>query len=476
MTNQHDMTARVGRQRSWWLSGAPLLGALVALSACATVDPAPDYERAAASISEATGVEEAHQRDVADELDVDALLEEGLDVDAAVRVALLKSPALDEQFVRIGIARAEWVQSGLLQNPTVGMAILLPEGGGRSLIEGAIAQQIADVWRIPLRREAAEHEVNAAVLTTARTAGRIAHRVRDRYYEALAAEEHVALAEADLGLVRQAYEATQRAHELGRATELEVRLARLRRLNAQASLGQRRQDAERARQDLAYAMSLDRRIQGVELTSDWPTWRDPGDDETLIATARARRPDLQAATHLAEAEGVRIDLERRSILPDLTLGAQLERPERASGEGDGIDLVLGPSASLEIPIFDQNQAQIARAGYEQRVAYSTYRQLHLRIGHEVRQAAHAARLAADRMALYADEALAEADASVEQARRAHGAGHIDRLTLIDTKRTRLDAIRAYLVAQLDTAQKLIALDSALGGPPRQADLQDLPER
>ena len=440
---------------------ALLLASTLSLTACATVDPTPDYDRAAAAIGEATGVEDAYHPDEPYEPDVDALLAEGLDVDDAVRIALLKSPQLHQQFARIGIARADWVQSGLLQNPTVGMAVLLPVDGGRSLIEGAVAQQIADLWRIPLRREAAEHDVDAAVLATARTAGQIAERVREAYYEVLAAEERIALAEADLDLVQQAYEATQRAHEIGRATELEVRLARLRVLNTQASLAQTRQDADRARQELAYAMSLDRRIDGVTLTSDWPTWQAPPDDETLIAIARERRPDLRAAAHLAEARGVRIDLERRGALPDLALGAQLERPEDA-----GADLLLGPAISAEIPIFDQNQAQVARAEYEQVIAQSTYQQLHLRVGHEVRLAAQAARRSALRMTRYADEALAEAEASVAQARRAHDAGHIDRLTLIETRRTHLEAARAHLAVKLDTARARIALKSALGGPRR----------
>ena len=42
---------------------------------------------------------------------------------------------LQAAFYDIGIARADWVQAGLLSNPSLGVGILFPEGGGRSNLQ-----------------------------------------------------------------------------------------------------------------------------------------------------------------------------------------------------------------------------------------------------------------------------------------------------------------------------------------------------
>jgi hypothetical protein len=92
---------------------------LIVLPACTTVDPGPDFERAADMTSTRTQVGEVYSPDAEDmiEAKVADLLAGGLTVDEAVCVAMLNNRSFQALSQEIGVSRAELVQSGLLTNP-----------------------------------------------------------------------------------------------------------------------------------------------------------------------------------------------------------------------------------------------------------------------------------------------------------------------------------------------------------------------
>ena len=121
------------------------LGALLAYGGCATVNPRPDYERAAKYVSEATGQESSYRPGEEEmvERKVAELLAEGLTAAEAVQICLLNNPRLQAAFFDVGMARADLVQSGLLSNPSLGLSLRLPSGGGLANLEGGLAHHVA---------------------------------------------------------------------------------------------------------------------------------------------------------------------------------------------------------------------------------------------------------------------------------------------------------------------------------------------
>src|SRR5262245_1574325 len=110
--------------------------------------------------------------------------------------------------------------------------------------------------------------------------------------------------------------------------------------------------------------------------------------ETLIGLAREHRLDFRALNEAVEAARIRVQLEQVRFLRSIELGVSAERSERppssgrdwladtawASAEAGQLtapsfrpedehtsDWVVGPVLALELPLFDQNQAQIAKA-------------------------------------------------------------------------------------------------------------------
>ena len=121
--------------------------ALALFAACATVDPSPDHEEACLLIRQSTEREEVFDPSAApmSEADVDAVLQDGLSLDEALRLALLNNRRLQAGFLGLGVARAEFVQAGLLRNPSLGVAFLLPSGGGRPKIAIDVFESIVDL-------------------------------------------------------------------------------------------------------------------------------------------------------------------------------------------------------------------------------------------------------------------------------------------------------------------------------------------
>jgi cobalt-zinc-cadmium efflux system outer membrane protein len=121
---------------------------LLLLSACATANPQPDYERTAQLITQATGQESVYRPDDAAVVKntVDELLAGGVTAQEAVQLCLLYNPKLQAAFLNAGVARAEVVQAGLFSNPTIGFSLRFPDGGGPTSFEASLAQNIAELW------------------------------------------------------------------------------------------------------------------------------------------------------------------------------------------------------------------------------------------------------------------------------------------------------------------------------------------
>lgn len=77
-------------------------------------------------------------------------------------------------------------------------------------------------------------------------------------------------------------------------------------------------------------------------------------EDSLVAVALARRPDI-AASDLASREAeTLVSLARREAFPNLRLGAVAERTQGERG------LRVGPAVGLSLPLFNRNQGGVAQ--------------------------------------------------------------------------------------------------------------------
>lgn len=475
---------------------------------CARVAPEGDYQNAACFVTERTGVEQVYDPSADAEVGqvVSALLAGRLTQDEAVRVALLNNKDFQSLFAELGASRADVVQSGLLTNPSFSILGRFPEGGGRANLTVNFGQELVDLWQIPVRKAIAEAQLGQAVLKIVRRAVDLAADVRVRYSRVAALVRAEAITRENLQLVERSLQLAQARFTAGESGQLDVFLVRGTLLEVQVELINLARDRRVTQAELSRLMGLTRWANGFdlgeELTPPPPLVFDEGE---LLAYAMRERLDAQAtAAQVRAAEG---ELRRQylNIFPSVVAGAELERNERralpgrdvladtartsvANGtltapeiESRGqrdlerrqiIDSVLGPSLTITLPIWDQNQAQIAKADFKVRQLRKSYEDLLDQVAQDVQQSSAIMRTAQELVGFYEKETLPQAQKNVDAATRSYQAGEQSIVALIEAQRSLIVQRRTFVDIVRDSAIAKAELERALGGRlPRSATTQ-----
>lgn len=479
---------------------------VTAIAGCATVEPRADFERAADYVEQATGHRTpfAADDDAAVSAKVASLLDDGLTATESVQVALLNNPSLVATFMSIGMARADVVQSGLLSNPSLGVSMRLPSGGGVANIEANLAQNIVDLWQIPVRKRVAQRALEQAILDAARQAAWVAADVKIAYFAAVAADEVLVIADDNLALAEELLEVTRARQEAGAAGELDVNLVRGTALAARANRENARLEAHAARRRLATLLGLVQRAEDLELIDSLPVGDDLGvDAEQIVTVAHQWRLDLRAAEQNVEEALARVEQQRLNVFPNVQVGLSFEREarrgqrgrkllsdaakssianqgltvpeiqtpgERRLSDSSRIATVLGPSVSATLPIWDQNQAQIAKAEFEYEQAAAMQDSLERSITQEARQAVDRAATASTVARLFRDEVQPQAERTLMFARESYAAGKASILIVIDAQRTLLETRRLHVAALQEAAAAGADLERVTARPV--AELRD----
>ena len=473
-----------------------VVGLVAACHGCATVDPRFDYDRAAGYIANATGHETVYRPgdEAAVEKKLDQLFSGGLTANEAVEVCLLNNRRLQAAFFQVGIARADVVQSGLLSNPSLGVSVRFPSGGGLANVSAGLAQNIAELWRIPLRKERAERELEQAILELARLAATLALESKGAYYRAVAAEARHELATENLSLARTLLELAATRQQAGAGTQLDVNLSRTVLVEAELAVESMRLAAAESRRKLATLLAISGPASDIALLTPLPEVSpELPEAERLIHVAREARLDIRAARQAVLSAMARLEEEYRRVYPTIELGIQLERGERKSQGGRDIladtvrssiatggltvpaiqsrserdrdtDFIIGPSLSVELPIFDQNQAQIARAKYAYEQAVRTLDALDREVTQEVRGAVDRSLTAWRLLKLYRDRWLPLAKSNLDLSREAYQAGRASFLSVLEAQRFFLGTRRQYVDAAEGAAVTIPEVERTIGLP------------
>lgn len=179
-------------------------------------------------------------------------------------------------------------------------------------------------------------------------------------------------------------------------------------------------------------------------------------EDSLIAVALARRPDL-AASDLATREAkTLVSLARREAFPNLRLGAAAERVQ---GEGG---VRIGPAVGLSLPLFNRNQGGVAQRRALEERALLDRRATELRVRTEVVNAARAYRAATEEAAVFESSVLRPAHENAELLETAFRAGKVSLPTLLLLRNQLLDAELGYWDAWLAQREAYVQLDAATG--------------
>lgn len=386
----------------------------------------------------------------------------------------------------------------MFSNPTLALSVAFPEGGGRSNIQATFAQNIVDLWQIPIRKRAFERSLEAAILNVARQASQLAVDTRSSYFTAVAADQAASIARENVGIAEQLLDTAKARQQAGAVGELDVNLARGAVYSAELEMQRARLDASAARRRLATLLGLTDDAEKLQLAT--PLLLPPKhelDAEQVVEIALRSRLDVRAARMELEASRHRIDLEIAKILPEFSIGVYDERNERRALPGRNIradtarasvaaggltapdiqsrgqrnrersqeiDNIFGPAFSLALPLFDQNQAQIAKARF-------TYEQRALRLDaiereviQAVRQGVDQAQTARKVSEYFHEKLLPQAQANLDLSRQSYQAGRASLIVLLDAQRILLGTRRDAIVADREAVVAMAELERLTARP------------
>jgi len=339
----------------------PAIAALLVLgvAGCATIEPRGGFEDVERVATERLDSESVWRQDEADDSAaaerVQQLIRQPLTRESAVQIALLQNPELQASFEALGIAQADFVQEGLLDNPVL---IAIPRFGlGTAVgtnLEMDLAQNVIQLITYPQRMDIAETQYSETRLSVSHQLLELARKVRVTWYEWVAARNRVDVLERIEEAMRAEVDYALGLFEAGDLDELA--LTREQALFEEARRARVLADAEATVPDQQL-----RRLLGLA-----PDDRLDGPAALPPLPARA----VSLANLQAIGLGMRLDLQAmdREILA-LEKALRLARiyrwvPFLEAGVATESDInggwTLGPVFAVEVPIFDQGQAQVAR--------------------------------------------------------------------------------------------------------------------
>lgn len=472
----------------------------VLLFAGCAVDPSADYKRAESLIMERTGTGSVYSPMAEDAVNdkVTALLEDGLTLDEAVEVALLNNKSLQASFFEIGVSRADVVQSRLLSNPSLFFSARLPDSGGRANLSLSIAQELADLWQIPVRKRIALAKLDKVVFEVVQAAVDLNGQTKSSCLELLALKLKEEITQDILEQAVQIRELAQRQFEAGESNLLDVNFAVASVLDVRAQLRVLLRDERRQRAKVARILGLSQSPEDWRITGSLPVETPvPGGELDLVIMAMERRLDAQAAAMEVKAAEEELRKQFRSVIPSLSVGVDAERTdhsalpsrteqglasfnpavdsrptfptqrERDLERSQIVDWLIGPSLEITLPIFDQNRAQIAKARFKAAQSRKRYEELLDAVSEDVRLSL-ATLLASQGLAtLIVHEVLPLAVENVSVAGRAYEAGETSFLALIRAQETLQQQRVAYIDTLRDQAIAAVELERAVGGVSQQ---------
>ncbi len=465
--------------------GIAVAACILILGGCAQVNPQADFAQARRFFTQSTGLADIYDPDqppLTPE-EIEAVLADGLTLQEALRVALLNNRKLHAEFMSIGVAKADWVQSGLFSNPTFAFSAQFPEGGGRSNIQASFAQNIMELWQVPKRKNVAQAALDETIMRIAHRAAALAVETRSVYLGAVAARELSRIAQENLELATKSHATVTAQREAGAASLLDENLARGQALTADLGVRHTRLDAANAKRHLARLISVADNVDDIVLSDSMPGDFDVSlQPEALIALAQKHRLDLRALEQAARSRAAKVGLEELNIIPDISIGAFGERGERRAFSGrpgqslaerrsdrrasrnEEINFILGPAITMTLPIFDQNQAQIAKADFLLQKALKEYEDALIRTAQDIRGALDETQTAIDSAAFYHNEVVPQTERNLEFATASYSAGQTNILTLIEAQRLLLEARRGFVTATLEASTAVVRLEQTIGLP------------
>jgi outer membrane protein, heavy metal efflux system len=383
----------------------------------------------------------------------------------AVERARLSHPLIVAAKQRVAIAEAERMESGLKPNPSLTVSgenfPLGPAPKGFEFGSGTdwfavYTQTFETGGKRNLRVLLAENNLEVAQGEASAVERRVVFEVKVAYQRVASAQLRVEFLRENHASLSQLAGLNEVRVKEGYIAEGDLIKARLEAQRAEFQMRKAGLEYERSRIELLRAMgasSFEEGEQSFEIAEEL-NFQPVSINTTLLREAAMRLPQVQAAQSRMERAESLLRLEQARVRPDITASIGYKR--------NGPDNALYAAVSAPLPLYNRNQAQVARAQAEVESARAELQYAQNTVQAELAAARRAVELNQKQVESLRAEFLSLADESRSVSLAAYREGAVDLLVLLDAQRVRSQAQELYFQAIYDYQLAIHELERAAG--------------
>jgi cobalt-zinc-cadmium efflux system outer membrane protein len=390
---------------------------------------------------------------------VHLFLRKPLTVETAVQIALLNNRSLQATFEEIGLSAADLIEAATIPNPKIDLAIRIPDKPpSGTYVDYGAAIDFLSIIMIPLKKRVAKVQLEAAALRVADETLALVLQVKSAFYSLQASQQLLKRFKVIVDTNAASLDLAQRQHEAGNITDLAL-------AQQQAIYSRSRFDVATAEAEIRQNHEKMNRLLGLwGRDTDWQISGElpqvPSSDLPMRGLERlaiSQRLDLQAGYLQVTSQVKNLGLTKSfRLVGALDFGVNSERETDSQTR-------TGPTFAIELPIFNQGQARIARGEAALRQAQDKFEALAIDVRSEIRELRDELASKRDIARFYQDELLPGQRQILNESLLYYNAMEIGNFELFTTKaeearteRDYIDAVRDYWITRAE-------LERAVGG-------------
>jgi outer membrane protein, heavy metal efflux system len=391
--------------------------------------------------------------------DVRRLLRKPLTVNTAVQIALLNNRALQATFEEIGLSAADVLEAATVPNPRFDLAIRFPDRPpSGTYIAYSAAIDFLSIVMIPLKKRVAKDRLESAALRAADDTLELVSQVKGAFYSLQASQQLLKRFKLIVDANAASLDLAQRQHEAGNIKDLAL-------AQQQASYSRSRLEVATTEAEIRQNREKLNRLLGLWGTdTDWQIAGEllevPGFDlpvRGLERLAISQRLDLQADYLQVASEAKNLGLTKSvRLLGALDFGVESERETDTQTR-------TGPTFAIELPIFNQGQARIARGEAALKQAQDKLEALAIDVRSQIRELRDELTSKGEIARFYKDELLPGQRRILNESLANYNAMELGNFELFTTKAEEARTEREYVEAVRDYWIIRAELERVVGG-------------
>ncbi|MGH9412086.1 MAG: TolC family protein [Vicinamibacterales bacterium] len=390
-----------------------------------------------------------------------------LTMDQAVQMAVARNQALEAQRLAVDASKQDEVTAGLKPNPTLNFTLdgITPFSPSQlnfdflkdSAVYGASASYLFERGGKRRNRILVAEDTTDVVAKTALDAERqLRFQTAQAFVAVLLAKSALDLAQQDLQNFSNVVEVNRQRVQSGDLAQGDFYKISLQKLQFEQDVSSAQVGLVQARSQLRQLLGYDAVAENYDVVGDLAHTTATLNLDDLKQQALAARPDLQEArSNLTLAKNT-LALQQSIAARDVTGGVDYFR------NSYGPTSTLGVSASIDLPIHDRNQGNIAKSEVQIRQSTESELAAQYLVLSDVTSAYAGWQTADQVVKLYESGYLDQAKQSLDISQYVYQRGAGSLLDLLDAERTYRDTELGYrqaLAAYMNSVQQL---NSAVG--------------